>query len=143
MADKSSLVTSNAADDAHARSPVPEAATEHPPASLAARSLESMCGACLRFATVALVGYSLATTAWRARHDPGDLAFVAGAGALLAALLACLRRAERLTPESPAEERRRVQAAVWLISTVLSCAFAYRVAAIMPMAVAVLVCTNV
>lgn len=119
---------------------MPHAAAEHPVAAppLAAR-LESMCGACLCVGAVVLMGYIFGTTVWRARDDPGDLAFVGGAGALLAALLACLRRAERLTPASPPEERRRVQAAVWLISTVLSCVFAYRVAAVMPMALAVLV----
>ncbi|KAF8727007.1 hypothetical protein HU200_019501 [Digitaria exilis] len=129
------LAAACVSDDAiaHAKSPEQEAAEQ------AVSSLQSACAACLSVSAAVLVAYSFVATAWRARNDPGDLAFVAGAAALLAALLACLRRAERLTPDSPAEERRRVQAAVWLLSTVLSCAFAYRVAAIMPMAVAVLV----
>lgn len=76
-----------------------------------------------------VVGYSFAFAAWHARHDPQDLAFVAAVFFLLAALLLCL--------QLPAE--RRVQAAVWALSTLLSCSFAYRVAGVMPPALAVLV----
>lgn len=120
---------------AHAKSPEQEAAEQAVPCL----QLQRACAACLRIGAAVLVLYTFASTAWRARNDPQNLAFVAGTGALLAALLACLRRAEQLTPDSPPEERRWVQAAVWLISTVLSCVFAYRVAAVMPMALAVLV----
>ncbi|KAJ1261999.1 hypothetical protein BS78_09G072900 [Paspalum vaginatum] len=104
-------------------------------------ALLDITAACIRVAVAVFVGYTLAATAWRSRHDPQDLGFVAFASVLLAALLACIRRAERLAPDSPAEERRRVQSAVWALSAVLSCAFAYRVGGggVMPPALAVLV----
>ncbi|CAN6340834.1 unnamed protein product [Urochloa humidicola] len=117
--------------------PEPEAA-EQPVPPLAAR-LQRAFGECLRLAAAALVGYSFAATAWRVCHDPPELAFVGGCCVLLAALLVCLRWAERLTPGSPAAERRQLQAAVWFLSTVLSCAFAYRVSLVMPAALVVLV----
>ncbi|CAN6349874.1 unnamed protein product [Urochloa humidicola] len=79
-----------------------------------------------RVAAVALLACSFARSAWRARGDPRDLAFVAGSGAVLAALLWCLR----LAPGSPA---------VWSLSTVLSCAFAYRVSLVMPVSLVILV----
>jgi hypothetical protein len=93
--------------------------------------------ACSRAAALALATYTFALTAWRARRDPGDLAFVAGAYAALAALLLCLRRAERLAPpgtQPAAEERRRLHATVWALSAALSCAFAYRVSRLLPAA---------
>ncbi|CAN6349873.1 unnamed protein product [Urochloa humidicola] len=122
------------------QSPEPEAAEQPQPvtAPFPAR-LQRAFGHCLRAAAAILVCYTFASTAWRVRHDPRELAFVAAASALLAALLACLRRAERLTPASPAGEKRRVQAAVWAISAAVSCAFAYRVVAIMPPLLAALV----
>ncbi|XP_066364458.1 uncharacterized protein [Miscanthus floridulus] len=141
MATKSIIVTGNAAaatPTVHAKCSGPKAADDDPVSPFSAQ-LRCVCGHCLRAAAAAVVGYSFAVTAWRVRHDPQDLAFVAAAASLLAALLACLRRAERFAPDSPAAERRRVQAAVWALSTALSCAFAYRVAAVMPPPLAVLV----
>ncbi|AQK93126.1 uncharacterized protein LOC100277300 [Zea mays] len=133
MATKSS-VTGNAA----AKSSAPKAAEEQV-CTLLSKRLQRVSCHCLRIAAAVLVVYSFAVTAWRVRHQPQDLAFVAAALFLLAELQACLRRAERLAPESPAGERRRVRAAVWALSTALSCAFAYRVAAVMPPPLAVLV----
>ncbi|CAN6326870.1 unnamed protein product [Urochloa humidicola] len=131
------------ADDAQTlkQSPEPEPAEQPDMAPFPARQLQRAFGHCLRLAAAILVFYNFAATAWRVRHEPRELAFVAAAGSLLAALLACLRRAERLAPDpdAPAGERRRVQAAVWAISTALSCAFAYRVAAIMPPLLAAIV----
>ena len=141
MATKSIIVTGNAAaatPTVHAKCSGPKAADDDPVSPISAQ-LRCACGHCLRFAAAAVVCYSFAATAWRVRHDPQDLAFIAATASLLAALLACLRRAERLAPDSPAAERRRVQAAVWALSTALSCAFAYRVAAVMPPPLAVLV----
>ncbi|KAL6608317.1 hypothetical protein ACP70R_041380 [Stipagrostis hirtigluma subsp. patula] len=134
---KSIVVAAIAGADADARSTEPEH-EQQAPLDVGAR-LQLACGACLRAAALVLVAYSLAAAAWRARREPRDLAFVAGAGAALGALLLCLRRAERLTPASPAGEWRRVRAAVWALTTALSCAFAYRVAAVMPPALAAVV----
>ncbi|TVU17163.1 hypothetical protein EJB05_33179, partial [Eragrostis curvula] len=92
---------------------------------------------CLGAASLALATYSFVIAAWRARCDPGDVAFVAGSYAALLALFLCLRRVERLTPDSPAAERRRLHFAVWALCTELSCAFAYRVSLLMPAALVV------
>ncbi|CAN6358743.1 unnamed protein product [Urochloa humidicola] len=125
--------------DAHTQTRSLEREVAAQPVAPFSARLQCAFGHCLRVAAAVLVGYSFAVTAWRARHELQDLAFVAAVCALLAALLVCLRRAERLAPDSPAGERRRVKAAVWAFSAALSCAFAYRVAAIMPLALAVLV----
>ncbi|XP_062179552.1 uncharacterized protein LOC133884221 [Phragmites australis] len=121
--------------DLHAESPEPADLEKAPPHG----ALRGLGIACLRAALLALTTYSLAVTAWRARHEPRDLALVVGACAVLAALCLCLRRAERITPASPAGERWWVQLAVWALSTALSLAFAHRVAALMPPALAVVV----
>ncbi|KAF0920106.1 hypothetical protein E2562_033354 [Oryza meyeriana var. granulata] len=103
--------------------------------------LQGWCRACLHLAALAFLACAFVQTAGRARarRDPWDLAFVVTAYAELAALFVVLRRAERLTPESPAQERRRLLRRAWALSTALSCTFAYRVARIMPAAMAVAV----
>jgi hypothetical protein len=84
-------------------------------------------------------------------HDRprGDLAFVAFVYADLAALFWCTRRAELLAataaapPSSPGtvqdDRSRRLQVAVWVLSTALSCSFAYRVSLILPPALVLVV----
>ncbi|XP_066368729.1 uncharacterized protein [Miscanthus floridulus] len=93
----------------------------------------------LRVGVIALMASSIPRSAWRARGDPWELAFVAGPSALLAAIFVCLHRAERLTPESPHGERWRLQVAVWALSTAMSCVLAYRVSLAMPAALLVTV----
>ncbi|XP_072148381.1 uncharacterized protein [Setaria viridis] len=114
-----------------------EAAAEKEPTSSSA--LLVLVSLIVRVAAIAVVSCSLARSAWLARGDLWDLAFIAGAGAVLAALFWCLRQAERLTPGSSAVERWRLKAAVWFLSTVLSCAFAYRVSLVMLPALVVLI----
>ncbi|TVT96969.1 hypothetical protein EJB05_57805, partial [Eragrostis curvula] len=109
--------------------------TEEKEASHSRSSLLVLMGA----ASLVLVTYNFAIAAWLARRDPGELAFVAGAYAALAALFLCLRRVERLTPDSPTAERRRLHFAVWALSAGLSCAFAYRVSLLMPAALVVII----
>lgn len=90
---------------------------------------------------------SLALTPRRQVHGH-DLAFVAFAYADLAALFWCARRVERLVAPSSSpgavrerdeRRRRRLQVAVWVLSTALSCAFAYRVSLVLPPALALVV----
>ncbi|GJM94792.1 hypothetical protein PR202_ga11471 [Eleusine coracana subsp. coracana] len=123
--------------NAHTQSPSEPAADHQEQASHHGALV--VLGHLTRALAFAAVTYSFAVTAWQARRDGGDAAFVVGAYAALAALLLFLRRAEQLTPASPAWERRRLQAAVWALSTALSCAFAYRVSLLMPAALVVLV----
>jgi hypothetical protein len=112
-----------------------EAAAEKSPARSALLALVCL----LRVGVIALMASSIARSAWRARGDPWELAFVAGPSALLAAIFVCLHRAERLTPEAPRGERWRLQVAVWALSTAMSCVLAYRVSLAMPAALLVTV----
>ncbi|CAN6353955.1 unnamed protein product [Urochloa humidicola] len=133
------IASAVAGADPHPRSAGPDADQTTTPAAAGSAPLAALSSLIMRVAAVVLLAWSFARSAWRARGDPRDLAFVAGSGAVLAALLWCLRLAERLTPGSPAALRRRLQAAVWFLSTVLSCAFAYRVSLVMPAALVIIV----
>uniref|UniRef100_A0A0D9WDH1 Uncharacterized protein n=1 Tax=Leersia perrieri TaxID=77586 RepID=A0A0D9WDH1_9ORYZ len=84
-----------------------------------------------------------AQAAYRARGAPWDLAFVLFSYTALALLFLCLSLYERLPQPPPPEQgeeddttarrrRRRLKMAVWALSTALSVAFAWRVAAVMP-----------
>ncbi|XP_025812085.1 uncharacterized protein LOC112889583 [Panicum hallii] len=72
--------------------------------------------------------------AWHAGGDPGSTLFVLGSYAALLLLFRCLRDYERAPPGSPARERAR--RAVWTLTTLLTLAFAWKVAAVMPSAAA-------
>ncbi|TVT97350.1 hypothetical protein EJB05_57418, partial [Eragrostis curvula] len=74
---------------------------------------------------------------YRAWEDLASVLFVAGSYLTLLLLFGCLRTYERAQPGSPARERAR--RAVWPLTTLLTVGFAWKVAALMPPAVAVLV----
>ncbi|TVT97339.1 hypothetical protein EJB05_57407, partial [Eragrostis curvula] len=74
---------------------------------------------------------------YRARDDHVSVLFVACSYITLLLLFGCLRTYERELPGSPAKERAR--RAVWPLTTLLTVGFAWKVAALMPPAVAVLV----
>jgi len=74
---------------------------------------------------------------YRSNGDYGAIAFVAFSYLDLVSLFYCLRLYERTTPESP--RREHLKMAVWLLTTMLTAAFSYKVAAIMPFPVQVLV----
>ncbi|TVT97340.1 hypothetical protein EJB05_57408, partial [Eragrostis curvula] len=76
-----------------------------------------------------------AIAAYRSRGDPASVAFVLGAYAALLLLLRSLREFER----TRAEDRGRVKAAVWALSTLLTAMFAAKVAPLMPPLVGVAV----
>lgn len=69
--------------------------------------------------------------------DPGDVAFVVSAYADLLLLFWCLRRYERAEPGSSVREWLKL--AVWLLTSALTLLFSYKVAAVMPAAVAAVV----
>ncbi|OEL17498.1 hypothetical protein BAE44_0021481 [Dichanthelium oligosanthes] len=89
----------------------------------------------LNLALFLAVTVSFAGAAYRARHRPRDLAFVAAAYYLLALLLCCVAQLELLRADPAAGEahRRRVVLAVWAVSVALSATFASRVAEAMPL----------
>ncbi|CAD6340279.1 unnamed protein product [Miscanthus lutarioriparius] len=71
---------------------------------------------------------------YRARGDVASALFVAASYLLLLLLFACLRAYERAAPGSPAWERARRTA--WPVTALLTLAFAWKVAAVMPSHVA-------
>ncbi|CAL5045898.1 unnamed protein product [Urochloa decumbens] len=71
---------------------------------------------------------------YRAKGDLAPILFVAGSYLTLLLLFRCLRDYERAPPGSP--ERERARRAVWPLTTVLTLGFAWKVAAVMPYAVA-------
>jgi hypothetical protein len=73
---------------------------------------------------------------YRSNGDYGAIAFVAFSYLDLVSLFYCLRLYERTTPESP--RREHLKMAVWLLTTMLTAAFSYKVAVIMPFPVQVL-----
>jgi len=73
----------------------------------------------------------------RSNGDAGSILFVAVSYLDLVALFACLRLYERLDRHSP--RRETVKAAVWVLTTILTVMFSYKVAEIMPLVVKLLV----
>ncbi|XP_062234157.1 uncharacterized protein LOC133931320 [Phragmites australis] len=78
--------------------------------------------------------FNSALAIYRARGDAASVLFVAGSYIALLLLFGCLREYEHAAPGSPARERAR--RAVWPLTTLLTLSFAWKVAAVMPSAVA-------
>lgn len=91
----------------------------------------------LSYIGFACVTYNSVLAVYRSIHNPWMVAFVVGAYLVLMSLLHFLRVLER-TPEN-SSERRRLKVVVWSLATVLTAMFSYRVAAIMPWAVKLIV----
>ncbi|CAN6349875.1 unnamed protein product [Urochloa humidicola] len=120
--------------------PVPAADPDHaqpaePPAEEAQerRRRAALAVACAsRVFVIALMASSVAPMAWRARRDPVEMAVIAGPCALLAALFVCQHRAERLAPDSPPGERRRLHVAGWVLGTLIIYLSAYQISRLLP-----------
>ncbi|THU66172.1 hypothetical protein C4D60_Mb05t11360 [Musa balbisiana] len=84
---------------------------------------------------LAVLTCSSVTAVYRSRDDPSAVAFVVAAYADLLLLLRCVRCLEG----GNAADRPRLKAAVWCLATLLTLMFSYKVAAIMPLPVAVTV----
>jgi len=74
---------------------------------------------------------------YRSNGDAAVVAFVAFSYVDLVLLFCCLRWFERAAPGSPA--RGQLKVSVWVLTTLLTVAFSYKVAAIMPVPVQILV----
>lgn len=74
---------------------------------------------------------------YRSNGDPAAVAFVAFSYVDLVLLFCCLRWFEKAAPGSPA--RGNLKVAVWVLTTLLTVVFSYKVATIMPMPVQILV----
>ncbi|KAJ1255909.1 hypothetical protein BS78_K138300 [Paspalum vaginatum] len=88
-------------------------------------------------AGLAYLTFSSGMALHRSWPDPGAVAFIVFAYVDLAALIYCLRRYERAEPGSTT--RDRLKAVVWTLTAALTLLFSYKVAALMPPAVAALV----
>ncbi|OEL32660.1 hypothetical protein BAE44_0006321, partial [Dichanthelium oligosanthes] len=74
---------------------------------------------------------------YQSRHNPWSVAFVATSFVVLVLLFHLIHRFEA-APRGSAE-RERIKAGVWSLSTILTVMFSYKVAALMPMAAAIIV----
>ncbi|CAO2200755.1 unnamed protein product [Urochloa humidicola] len=74
---------------------------------------------------------------YRSSGDAGAVAFVVFSYVNLVLLFSCLRRYERAHPASPRREHLKV--AIWMLTTLLTIAFAYKLAVSVPVLVQVLV----
>ena len=74
---------------------------------------------------------------YRSNGDMGAISFVVFSYMDLVMLFYFLRQFERTPPESP--RRQHIKMAVWLLTTMLTAAFSYKVAEIMPFPVQALV----
>ncbi|XP_038978557.1 uncharacterized protein LOC120108917 [Phoenix dactylifera] len=86
---------------------------------------------------LAFLTFNSGAALYRSRSDPWGVAFVVTSYVDLLSLFWCLRRFESTHEGSPG--RGILKMAVWSLSTLLTAMFSYRVAAMMPLPVAVVV----
>ncbi|KAG8094578.1 hypothetical protein GUJ93_ZPchr0012g20563 [Zizania palustris] len=94
------------------------------------------------FSWLTLLGFAFLTfnsgmAIYRSDGDIAAVAFVVFSYVDLVLLFVCLRQFERSEPNSPA--RGHLKVAVWVLTTLLTVVFSYKVAAIMPLPVQLLV----
>ncbi|CAL9102045.1 unnamed protein product [Musa textilis] len=78
-----------------------------------------------------------ADAACRSLSDPAMVGLVLFSYVDVVCLFCCLARLEKLGPDTPPAKRRKLKAGIWVLATALSLAFAWRVAEMMPWALAV------
>jgi hypothetical protein len=86
------------------------------------------------------LGFSVLTcnsalAVYHSHNDPGSVAFVAASYGAMVLLFHLLRRLDNTSADR--EARRKILAAVWALTTLLTAMFASRVAPLMPQFVAV------
>ncbi|CAL9128184.1 unnamed protein product, partial [Musa textilis] len=87
---------------------------------------------------LAFLSINSLTALYRSRDDPRNAAFILASYLDLLALFLCLRLFDSTHPDS-LKRRGALKLAVWTLSTTLIAMFSYRIAAIMPFPVAILV----
>jgi drug/metabolite transporter (DMT)-like permease len=92
---------------------------------------------CLTLSGLAFLTFNSIMAILRSRDDPWSVAFVISSFLDLILLFVCLQKFEKTPRGSPL--RFRLKVAVWCLSTFLTVMFSYRVAALMPLAVAIVV----
>ncbi|KAF0921100.1 hypothetical protein E2562_038625 [Oryza meyeriana var. granulata] len=94
-------------------------------------------GLCTSFFAFIILAVNCATAIYHSRRDPWSVAFVLAAFIILLLLFYALRVFDSLPHGSL--RRIHVKAGVWVLSTVLTIMFSYRVAALMPFPVAAVI----
>jgi drug/metabolite transporter (DMT)-like permease len=97
----------------------------------------SNCPSCLTLLGLGFLTFNSGMAIHRSRDDPWSVAFVISSFLDLILLFVCLQKFEKTPRGSPL--RFRLKVAVWCLSTFLTVMFSYRVAALMPLAVAIIV----
>ncbi|KAG2657085.1 uncharacterized protein LOC120692068 [Panicum virgatum] len=87
----------------------------------------------------AFLTFNSAMAVYRSQGDPQSVALVTFSYVDLVLLFFCLRSYEREPAGYGSRRKWRVKAAVWVLTTLLTLAFSYKVAEVMPPVVAVLV----
>jgi hypothetical protein len=80
---------------------------------------------------------NLCVAVYRSEGDPAAVGFVAFSYLDLVLLFYCVRRFENAEPDSPA--RRHLKLAVWVLTTLLTAVFSYKIAAVVPLPLQILV----
>lgn len=91
----------------------------------------------LAFVAFLLLTFTTAESAYRSRHQPSALAFTLFSYADLVLLFHCLKVFERLGPDATLRKKEGLKALVWLLATAQILAFTWRVAAEIPLPIAV------
>lgn len=103
----------------------------------APKNHEGRCPSLFTVAGFSFLTFNSAMAVYRSDGDVGAISFVVFSYLDLVLLFYFLRRYERTAPESP--RREHIKMIVWLLTTMLTTAFSYKVAAVMPFPVQVLV----
>ncbi|CAL5059467.1 unnamed protein product [Urochloa decumbens] len=114
-----------------------EALLEQPAIRPALKDREGYGPSLLTLMGFAFLTFNSGMAVYRSNGDLSAISFVGFSYLDLVLLFYCLRRYEKTPPESPLREHLKM--AVWLLTTMLTAAFSYKVAAIMPFPVQVLV----
>ncbi|XP_042373370.1 uncharacterized protein LOC121967300 [Zingiber officinale] len=92
----------------------------------------------LPFFTFIFLTVNAVESAYHSRHDPSALVFSAFIYSDLLLLFACLKMFDNLGPDSPPKRKGQLKLAVWVLAAGLNVAFAWRVAAVMPLPLSVM-----
>lgn len=93
---------------------------------------------CKRFELLPIIAvvfltYNTVLAIIRSKDNPWDSAFVTSCYVELILLFFCLKKRERLGDNASVEQIHRLKVVVWILTTLLTVTFSYRVSLIMPL----------
>jgi len=83
--------------------------------------------------------YNVVQCIYRSIGKPWDLAFIISSYTELTLLFVCLKIHENLGTDARIEHKHRLKVVVWVLTTLVTTTFAYRVAEIMPLSLKIVV----